>query len=1423
MALPACGYTLTAVGERVICFGGIGKPAVPLARPGTAPSAVRVGSLRPATASGGLRASAAIHAYSLTESRWHVLEAEAGDAPDARSGHTAISLGGASLLVHGGAGARHEKLADVWQLSLTAEEERTSVSLELVLDAWTAERAQREAAAAAAAASAAAADAAAADAAAAANAGKVGKGGGGKGGGGKSEPAAAAAPAAPKAVFSVGRVARSLGGALGGLPSECFMVSVGGEVGAEAEGTGNGDAAADGLRVSVEVRPLKGVGLRLLGVDGDALPDACVRALEAVLASVCPLTPEVAEDGKGAKDAKGKKGGAAEADDVGAGRVAAARAAQQMRVAGFPILSWVARREKRSEVVECTRWVRVPISARPPGEGSAEDDAAEAMPAPRSAHSATKLSDGVYVFGGAGARGLCSDLWVLRTVTDGAAADAADGGAGAGGAAVAFRGRWERPEVAGTPPCARAHHTACGRLDVTGEAVDAGGARCEQLVVFGGSGGSRGQLDDLHVLSVPGYFWSSPRVSGVPPSARCWHTAGALCPAGPASPLAFGMLVFGGVSAQGAPLQDGHLLVPLTACEPPEGAADSGKGGGKGGGGKGGEKGKSAAKDKGKPAAAEPAAAEEDTRPVDFRWAPIGASLARPWVPPPAAGARRGLGGAHAATAHAARGGHAAAMGAGRAVAVGDEHLLVFGGGDGLEGSIHPLHDYTRAELLPELSGATPAADRPTIALRDLVLSGPVSADSAALVLRARRATDGADDDGSAAAAEGGPELARAALTAAPSAAASAPAAADASGSPIGPQLTCAALGGSLEPGESDASAGVRLELWQGEHLVGSAPLAPLLRGEASGHVRRAGLAAVAGASEGGGARVDGPGYLLNFAFERRHMPPPPPPLVTLSGAPAPTRARAALDEKRAGSGSSADEYVGQFVDGVPHGVGTCSYASGAVYEGQWRRGLRHGEGELRDENGSVYRGGFEGGVCAGQGAWHYADGSVYRGPMVCGLRHGKGVYRSAEGATYDGDWDGGVRCGSGAQRSADGLTMYSGEWLDDARHGKGRLVVRESERTMRQTAFEGEWRHNVRHGYGKLAWPSGDTYEGQWQNDMRNGRGLLRCTSGDQYDGKWVGDVRCGDGTLVANTGERYCGQWRAGERAGFGTCTYTDGTEYKGQWRAGQRHGRGRLVDARSGASYEGQWSMGQRHGAGREADGHGERFEGVFHADARSGHGVLRGADGSWYEGNWARGLCEGEGTFCSADGERYKGQWVGGERSGHGVCEFSDGSVYEGEWSMSMRCGRGELKYSRNQRAATPLSDITGQPGASLPPGSSLPTLDGASPQSSRPRTAPGPTAGRRTIGARGGRRVISRNGRGLQEADEEMVPVYTGDWKDGEQSGLGRFTSSQEAYEGEWHRGVRHGRGVTMLPSGECYVGEWCQGKRQGTGSLANPQ
>ncbi len=115
---------------------------------------------------GGVRASAELHAFSPADGEWRPLVAEGGLTPPARSGHASVALGPKSLLVLGGSGASHAKLGDVWQLDRVAQEMRTTEWLELTLDAWTAERAEREAAAAKAAAEAAA--AAAAEAAAAA-------------------------------------------------------------------------------------------------------------------------------------------------------------------------------------------------------------------------------------------------------------------------------------------------------------------------------------------------------------------------------------------------------------------------------------------------------------------------------------------------------------------------------------------------------------------------------------------------------------------------------------------------------------------------------------------------------------------------------------------------------------------------------------------------------------------------------------------------------------------------------------------------------------------------------------------------------------------------------------------------------------------------------------------------------------------------------------------------------------------------------------------------------------------------------------------------------------------------------------------------------------------------------------------------------
>ena len=622
-----------------------------------------------------------------------------------------------------------------------------------------------------------------------------------------------------------------------------------------------------------------------------------------------------------------------------------------------------------------------------------------------------------------------------------------------------------------------------------------------------------------------------------------------------------------------------------------------------------------------------------------------------------------------------------------------------------------------------------------------------------------------------------------------------------------------------------DGRSHLHLSLVVGGRLVGRCPLGTLLRTESKGTVQRASLVdpKVADDPKSGAPPV----ALVQFDWKRVGGPPDPPALPLLgpdgrpSGEAAPTTARAALDRSvQAGLGDASDEYKGQFVDGLPHGVGTCHYASGAVYNGQWQGGLRHGQGELKDEHGHVYRGGFANGEQAGLGAWHYADGATYTGPMLGGLRHGRGVYRAADGAVYDGEWRHGQRNGQGIDTSADQLKTYSGGWKDDLKHGKGRLVLRESLKSQRTTTYDGEWRHDVKWGFGRLVWPLGDSYTGEWQNDLRNGRGLLRLVSGEEYDGKWVGDVRCGEGTCKLPGGELYTGQWSAGGRWGDGTCVYTDGSRYIGQWRGGQRHGKGKLSSLDGLEEHDGTWSLDQPHGKGTHHGANGDVYTGFFHAGERSGHGVLKTPHGDSYDGEWARGLQEGHGTFVSSDGETYVGQWVAGERCGRGRCEQPNGDVYDGEWQHSMRMGHGDMTYA----------------------------------------VSVDPEIERRANAARA-RGAAARRARAAKKVDPSQLPRYSGGWMYDEREGLGRMSfppkasaplvrpatataargsagpavvpprsrpgsavatvSGGEWYEGEWLRGRRHGRGAALFPNGECYVGDWIEGMRNGVGTLAS--
>ncbi|CAE8699201.1 unnamed protein product, partial [Polarella glacialis] len=88
----------------------------------------------------------------------------------------------------------------------------------------------------------------------------------------------------------------------------------------------------------------------------------------------------------------------------------------------------------------------------------------------------------------------------------------------------------------------------------------------------------------------------------------------------------------------------------------------------------------------------------------------------------------------------------------------------------------------------------------------------------------------------------------------------------------------------------------------------------------------------------------------------------------------APDPSRPDVDGKLMPSQQMNNSYDGQWNDGVRHGTGTFSYASGANYFGQWDRNIKHGDGRYTYEDGDLYSGLFAGDQFAEPGVSRYSS-----------------------------------------------------------------------------------------------------------------------------------------------------------------------------------------------------------------------------------------------------------------------------------------------------------------------------------------------------------------------------------------------------------------------------------------------------------------
>lgn len=178
-------------------------------------------------------------------------------------------------------------------------------------------------------------------------------------------------------------------------------------------------------------------------------------------------------------------------------------------------------------------------------------------------------------------------------------------------------------------------------------------------------------------------------------------------------------------------------------------------------------------------------------------------------------------------------------------------------------------------------------------------------------------------------------------------------------------------------------------------------------------------------------------------------------------------------------------------------------------------------------------------------------NGDEYTGEWLDNLKHGKGTYKwKNNGSLYDGDWKCGKRNGFGTYSTyrPDGgyMKQYSGGWKNDKRHGYGTHFYTETE------YYEGEWYADKRSGWGRMYYADGSIYEGEWFDDQRSGQGMLRLESENRYEGSWRHDKKNGPGRFYyLDKGQYLEGTWvddvcKCGEMHDYGRETAPDATQY-------------------------------------------------------------------------------------------------------------------------------------------------------------------------------------------------------------------------------------------------------------------------------------
>lgn len=125
--------------------------------------------------------------------------------------------------------------------------------------------------------------------------------------------------------------------------------------------------------------------------------------------------------------------------------------------------------------------------------------------------------------------------------------------------------------------------------------------------------------------------------------------------------------------------------------------------------------------------------------------------------------------------------------------------------------------------------------------------------------------------------------------------------------------------------------------------------------------------------------------------------------------------------------------------------------------------------------------------------------------------------------------------------------------------------------------------------------------------------------------------------------------------------TLTWNDGKKWVGGVKDENiRHGKGTMTWP-NGNRFEGEYFNDKKTGYGILYLNNNIKYEGEFENDMRNGSGTMTWPSGTIYVGNWKDNEKSGLGTQTEADGSKYVGGWKEGYLHGEGIQTYADGTV------------------------------------------------------------------------------------------------------------------------------------------------------------------